>query len=328
MQISSIVDIVGGELLNTPSIAFVYNIKTNPKRINEGDLFIAKNDKDLQLAVDNGAFGIILDFHSVIIDNEIAWIRVDSYENALVRIFRYKLSNLELNVYHCNAIVFEFLNIYKNTNKTIKFISNNLENSINVLENINNNDVIFCVSKVLLDKIYPNNKTFVIETSNVQNLVEHSLFETSFSYKGVYFAKVKLCALYLNAFLSVYDFLNIPLDLTKLKRFDGFKPLFIDRFINTLEFGRSDKFILTQKSQELARIEIDYILNHYKYAKTIFITKEYLVDFAYEQIVISSIKKLKATLKNQKFNCAYIIGYDFAKVEKTLINSNDNFTLL
>ena len=38
MQISSILDIVDGELLNSPSISFIYSIKTNAKKIKEGDL--------------------------------------------------------------------------------------------------------------------------------------------------------------------------------------------------------------------------------------------------------------------------------------------------
>ena len=42
MQISSIIDIVDGRLLNHPSISFIYSIKTNPRKVREGDLFIVK----------------------------------------------------------------------------------------------------------------------------------------------------------------------------------------------------------------------------------------------------------------------------------------------
>ena len=48
MQISSILDIVDGELLNSPSISFIYSIKTNAKKIKEGDLFIAKDLNSLE----------------------------------------------------------------------------------------------------------------------------------------------------------------------------------------------------------------------------------------------------------------------------------------
>ena len=64
MKISSLIDIIEGELINSPSISFIYNIKTNAKKVNEGDLYIAKNPNDLALAIKNGAFAIIYDFYT------------------------------------------------------------------------------------------------------------------------------------------------------------------------------------------------------------------------------------------------------------------------
>ena len=79
MKISSIVDIIDGSLLNSPSIPFIYSIKTNVRKIKEGDLFIAKNSDDIELAIKNGAFAIIIEKNLPIIDNEIAWIKVVNY---------------------------------------------------------------------------------------------------------------------------------------------------------------------------------------------------------------------------------------------------------
>jgi len=59
VKISSILDIVDGKLLNSPSISFIYSIKTNPKKVKECDLFIAKDGLSLQEAINNGAFAII-----------------------------------------------------------------------------------------------------------------------------------------------------------------------------------------------------------------------------------------------------------------------------
>ena len=72
MQISSILDIVDGSLLNSPSISFIYSIKTKVNKVKEGDLFITKNLDDIELAIKNGAFAIILEENYPIIDNEIA----------------------------------------------------------------------------------------------------------------------------------------------------------------------------------------------------------------------------------------------------------------
>ena len=59
MQISSLIDIIGGRLLNSPSISFIYSFKTDPSKVNEGDLFIARTINDIPLAVQNGAFAIV-----------------------------------------------------------------------------------------------------------------------------------------------------------------------------------------------------------------------------------------------------------------------------
>ena len=54
MQISSILDIVDGSLLNSPSISFIYSIKTNVSKVKEGDLFLARNLDEIQQAIKNG----------------------------------------------------------------------------------------------------------------------------------------------------------------------------------------------------------------------------------------------------------------------------------
>ena len=120
-----------------------------------------------------------------------------------------------------------------------------------------------------LNKIYPHNQNFNDISTDliIENLIEHSLFETSFSYKGTYFSKIKISSLYLAQFLRVYNFLDGNLDLGKLKLFYNLKPLFIDRNFNLIEFGKSDKFIICQDIRDLYENEILYIKIKYKYAQ-------------------------------------------------------------
>ena len=61
MKISSIVDIVDGELLNSPSISFINNISSDAKKVKTSDMFIAKNIEDLQIAIANGAYAVIFE---------------------------------------------------------------------------------------------------------------------------------------------------------------------------------------------------------------------------------------------------------------------------
>ena len=327
MQINSILDIVDGELLNSPSISFIYNIKSNPKKIIEGDLFIASSEEDIKTAIDKGAFAILVDFDAMVIDTEIAWIKVDSIPNALIKLFRYKLSNVDLKVFYCDQITYELIDLYKSLNKNIKLISSDLNNCTSTIENILEEDILFCSNKELLNKIYPNNINFNQKYS-INNLTEHSLFETSFSFKENYFSKLKISSLYSNQFLDVFEFFNKEIDLNKLRRLNSFKPIFIDKFLSIIEFGRSDKFILVQKNRTLIYNEIAHINKRYNYAKTIYVTKEYITELNEEQYVLDKIDDLKELLKNKKFNCVYIVGYDYSEIEFILSQINHNQTLL
>ncbi len=327
MKISSIIDIIDGELKNSPSISFVYKIKTNANKVNEGDIFIAKSDEGIKIALKNGAFAIIYDYETIILDLEIAWIKVNSCFTALVKLVRFTLSSLELKAYYCDKFTHELLYTCKSLNKNMKFISNNLEDSISVIENINNNDILFSNNKTLLSMIYPDNYNFNNKRYEVANLITHSLFESSFSYEDIYFSRLKIASLYVNNFLDVFNFLNKDQDIIKLKKLDILRPLFIDKFINIVDYGKSDKFLLAQKDEDLFLNEYYFIKDNYKYAKTIYISNKEIKDFKEEHYLISSLDELKNTLKNKKFNCAYILGFDLLEIEDILLKQSNKNSL-
>lgn len=327
MKISSIIDIIGGKLQNSPSISFVYNIKTNADKVNEGDIYIAKNEKDINIAIQNGAFAIIYEKDTIILDLEIAWIKVSSCFDALIKLFRFTLSSLDLKAYYCNKFTYELLYSCKSLNKNMKFLSNNLENSIKIIENIKKSDILVSSNKDLLDMVYPKNYNFSNKTYELANLVTHSLFESSFSYKELYFPRLKIASLYVNNFLDVFNFFENSLDILKLKKIDTLRPLFVDKFVNVIDYGKSDKFLLAQKDKESFLDEYSFIKSNYKYAKTIYISDKKIDNFQEEQYIISSLNDLKSILKNEKFNCAYILGYDLVKIEKFLLKESTKNTL-
>ncbi|PLY11411.1 MAG: peptidoglycan synthetase [Arcobacter sp.] len=328
MNISSVIDIIDGKLQNSPSVSFIYNIKTDAKKVMEGDLFLAKNIKDTQLAIKNGAFAVVHDFEIEILDNEIAWIRVNSLEETLIKLFRFKFSTFNLEVYYCDKVTFDLINIYKASNKKIRIIFSKLETCVKIIENINEDEIFICSNEELIKSIYPNYKPFSKQTYKINNLIEHSLFETSFSYKEIFFHKLKLSSLYINQFLDVYNFFNLELDLQKLMKLNHFKPIFVDKYLNIIDFGRSNKVIICQKNLELILEEIKYLEEKYKYGKTIFITPLFIENFNQQQIVLEDIGNLKKVLKNEYFNALYIIGYDKLKIEETLkLSSNETSEL-
>lgn len=314
MQISSILDIIDGRLLNQPSISFIYSIKTNPKRVKEGDLFIVQDNDDIQLAIDNGAFALIVDKEISITDNEIAWVKVSSLEQTMIKLIRYLLSNIRLTAFYCNKVSYELFNILRkpNVHTNIKLIPKDLSKFFKFVDDLEENDTIICLDQKLLDDIYPVNFDFNTKQYDINNLVEHSIFETTFSYQDRFFPKLKISSLYVTEFMDVYSYLGYDADLNKLKKFNNLKPMFVDKLINNVEFGRSDKFLIAQEDDSLVEKEVSYLKSKYSYAKILYITTKEIDDNRnIDYIFINSLEELKPYLKKTQFNAVYFIGVSY-----------------
>ncbi len=329
MKISSIIDIVDGEKLNSPSISYIYSIKTEARKIKQGDLFIAKNIEDIPQAIENGAFAILIDTNTSIIDFEIAWIKVNNLYEALIKLIRFKLSHFDLNVFYSDTITFNYIQILKNSlNTQIKLIENCLDNFLLILEDIENENILIFENQELMNKLYPKNQEIQVLDFKYENLVEHTIFESSFTYTELFFSKIRVPSLYINEFLTAYNFLEEEKDLSKLKNSTLLKPIFVDRFLNQVEIGKSNKFILIQNNPILLEKEITYLKQKYKYGKTIFITSKYINNFFAKQNIIENINKLKEFLIQSEFNAAYIIGYTKEEISNILDNKRTQLTLL
>ncbi len=315
MRISSIIDIVDGELLNSPSISFIYSIKLNPFKVKQGDLFVAKNHSDIDIAIKNGAFAILLEKNHPIIDDEIAWIKVKDCEDALIKIARFHLSNTNINVFYCDEISYEILKLYKK--EEVKLISN-IYDMIKNLEYINEKDCLISYDKNLCEKIYPNNTSFENKKYSVNNLTQHSIFEISFSYENIFFSRLRLSSIYLENFLRIFEFFDKNMDTTKLKNIKYLNPIFLNKSYEIVDFGKSQRFVLVQDKKKLAKKEIDFIKQNLNYAKVKIITKTFISDFGKNQIIMTDIQNLKEKLKTIDFNSIYIYGYSYDEVYNSL----------
>lgn len=331
MQITSILDIIDGRLINHPSISFIYSIKTNPKKVKEGDLFIVQKQEDIPLAIEHGAFALVTDKDLDITDNEIAWIKVESIDNTIVRLIRYLLSNIRLTAFYCNDITYELFNILRKptVHTNIKIIPKKLSKFFKVLDDLEENDTLIFSDQKILNDIYPVNFDFNAKEYKVKNLIEHSIFETTFSYQDKYFSKLKISSLYLNEFLDVYTFLDFDADLNKLKKFHYLQPIFVDKLINHIDFGKSDKFLIAQDNEELVLQEVKYLENKYKYAKILYITTKEIDDNReIDYTFINSLEELKYFLKKVHFNAVYFIGVSYDELYEQVSKQNSEPSLI
>ncbi|MDX9742757.1 MAG: peptidoglycan synthetase [Arcobacteraceae bacterium] len=271
MKISSIVDITGGKLLNSPAISFTTQAHTNLKKVSDGDLFISSNIDEIKEAIKKGAFGIVFDFDIdvSIVDNEIAWIKVDDINRAITKLLRFKLANLPLKSYAVDFIAYEFLSVLAGANKNIYFI-NDIFSSFELLQDIEKDDILISTNHRFLSDIYPKSEDLQIENIHFENLLIHSIFETSFLYNDEYFYKLRIPYIYLNHLLSIKKIFNLEnLDTNKLKNIQFMHPTFINKQNQIVDYGKSNRFILTAQNEEISKIEFDFINIIFKYGKTI-----------------------------------------------------------
>lgn len=315
MQITALTDIVEGSLQNSPAISFITQIHTNVSKVNEGDAFFAKNISDIEEAIKKGAFAIIFDCDVEIIDNEIAWIKSDNLNKSIANVLRYKLLENKIKYIHTNKVFFNLLNIFKTKELSyVVTLSQNISDNFELLNYCDEDKIIFGTDLQFLNAIGTNVLTLKHEDYDIKNLITHSLFETSFSYKDRFFDKIKLPEVYINDLLQQLELFEYKLDLKKLNSFELFKPIFINKSNQIVPFGQTNRFILVNKDEDIANIEIDYLKENYNYGTIEVLDASF---YAHDEIFNH--------IKNINFNALYIIGLKTKEIVKILENNySDN----
>lgn len=314
MQISALTDILEGELLNSPSISFITQTHTNIKKVNEGDAFFAKNQLEIELAIKKGAFAIILDFNTQIVDNEIAWIKIDNFKKSLSNILRYKLLEHNNKFIKTNKIFFNLLNIFKTKDlSNIILLNNDLTQDFEVLNSLENEKLIFSTNLELLNSISGSVMILRNKKYDILNLTSHSLFETSFSYEDKFFDKIKLPTVYINDLLQQLELFDYKLDLKKLNNLNLFKPVFVNKSKQIVPYGQTNRFILASKDNDIANIEIDYLKKYYNYGNIKILETDFLSD-----------ENIYKTIKELDFNALYCKHTTINKITSIL---EDNHTI-
>jgi hypothetical protein len=105
MKIASLVEVVRGRLLNSPSVGEVGGFSFSPETTKRGDCYFHEGgDADLSAALANGAFAAVCSRATQLRDGEIAWIAVEDMNRALAGLARYLLVERNIAVFSAPAI--------------------------------------------------------------------------------------------------------------------------------------------------------------------------------------------------------------------------------
>ena len=193
----------------------------------------------------------------------------------------------------------------------IVLLSQDISREFDILYNIDVKKTIYSTNLTLLKSIGPTIKTIQYKTYDIKNLTNHSLFETSFSYRDRFYDKLKIPHVYIDHFLILIDILNYNIDTRKLNNFPYFKPIFINKGNIAVSFGQTARFVLASTDIEIANIEIAYVETFYSYATIKIIDAQDMDD-----------DELFFQIQDDRYNALYCKGKDISQISDILEQNN------
>jgi ferrochelatase len=325
MRLENILALTHAKLINEPCVNSFESIVFDVKKIKRGDLFMVFDTNDVEEAVHNGAYGIVFDKPVQVNDAEIAWIQVNSVEDALKRLLRFKMIEKEIVAYKCNDIVLK-LALQIITPPNFLVLDGDIKSIFNSLWHAQERAVVLFCPAPLNKNIFTTIKTLPKTAIEPIKIMEQTLFETSFIYNDKFYERRLVSPFFipfLEELLHLYKSLKIDFRLKKFIPIDHFEAVFTNKNFEIKEFGTSDKVLIFEKNSSLIAQEIDFLQKNASWANIIFIlpshhAKEYeLYD---DVLTYNNEKEIVDILKNNTFHFALIVGVDKSILSKPLTN--------
>ena len=324
MKISSIIDTIEAKLINQPSIDEIVNIHFNIKKIQRGDLLISDNltIDEIKEAISHGAYAVVFEDDSIKLDeldDEIAWIKVTNIKDATIKLLRYALANVHFSSYYVSPVQIEYLKSMSYSSKELIFLDGNLCDDFEKLKSIGRGAFLFGCDDSFMTKIYPMTTSFKFALPKITNLTIHSPFELSFTLKDEKYSHIRVPKIYLNDFVSSILFLKnneFYKNMSELKDFDYFKPIFINKDKKIVDYGASSKILILQKDSTILEAELRYIFQTLNYAKVISILPLYFKSkFDYEDsFYYEDISEIESIIQSEEYDFAYIFIKDYDEI--------------
>jgi ferrochelatase len=256
-------------------------------------------------------------------DSEIAWIKVDDIETALLKILRFHLLDKNISAYECDAITLD-LALQISATDNFKPLKGDIFEIFKELWDTPLNTLILFAHTFTCKDIFTHPLTMPKYTDDRITIIEQTLFETSFIYDDIYYERQALSIFfmpYLEILLSLLKEEKIDFKITSFKHLSHFEPVFTNKNFEAKEFGTSDKVLIFESDFEFIDAQISFLQSQANWAKLIYILpKEKITDtqrienvytYATQQDIIS-------ILKSTHFHFALIAEQDKTLLEKSL----------
>ena len=312
MNISDIVNIAEGILVNLPKVQSVNSASVYPSKIEQGDLFISSNQQDIDSAIENGAYAIIYDDESIIRnDNEIAWIKVGDISLAAMKIIRYVLLKRETEVYLLAPHELSLLKFIALEKRDITILANSWEKAFEKILNATTR-LIVGTDTQWLPLISPVIKH--LQDGLDGEIIQATLFRSTFKVDGFVYQNYELPRFHFDPLLRTVGFCkqhHIPYAIEKVRYTKHFVPIFVDKNLKPVATGKSEKVVIFVDN--LADIEAakEYIKYRARWAKSIVFTPpKTKLDKLDKPIWFEGTQDLKLLLLKHHYNYAFVYKAD------------------
>ncbi|MBN2815876.1 MAG: hypothetical protein JXQ67_04285 [Campylobacterales bacterium] len=326
MRLENILALTHGTLINEPFIREFTNVVFKAKTVKRGDLFLAFDEAEIEEAIVNGAYGIMFCKPTQISDSEIAWIKVSDLEEALKRILRFKLIDKEIVVYECSEVILK-LALQVMTEPNFFALSGDLQSNFSKLWEIESACTVLFSPTLLSRDLFTNIQTLSTNALEKINIVEQTLFETSFIYDNIFYERQLISPFFIPYLEILFHFFKrnkINFRLRKFMPIDHFEPVFTNKNFEIKEFGTSDKVLIFEKSVELMERQMSFLQKEAAWAKLL-----YILPISYEKshsdesssiVYYKNINEINNILRGHSFHFAFIVGADKSILQKPLVS--------
>ena len=322
MRLENVIALTHATLLNSPYVTAFSGLVYEAKNVKRGTLFIAKDSSEIELAILNGAYGILFDSPVQMIDSEIAWIKVDDIATALLKILRFHILDKNITAYECDKITLD-LSSQISTQDRFKALSGDIYDTFKELWEITQNSIVLFTHTFTCKDIFTHPKEMPKSTDFKISIIEQTLFETSFIYDDIYYERQALSVFfipYLEILLFLFKEEKIDFKIVSFKHLTHFEPVFTNKNFEIKEFGTSDKVLIFEPNFEFIESQITFLQNQANWAKLIYIlpiekiTDTQRVENVYTYTIQQDIISI---LKSTDFHFALIAEQNKTLLEKS-----------
>lgn len=310
MRINEVVEIAHATLVNQPQISHFHHITTHLGNVVRESLFIAKNQEESQRAIALGAYGIMFEDGDLrVIDEECAWIKVDSLQDAITRLIRYKLLSSGISIIFLKKIEFEIAQEIA-TDPRLDFCRGGYADLLESTQKqgikkiITNNPMLLDIPLDIIKSEIPEVEPFKI--------ISCTLFDSKIYFDSQRFT-LSLPSIFLGYLASVvrlFENEEISFSLSSFESISYFKPIFITPQNTICGYGQSGRVLLAEEDPKHFEYYAAYILENAKWAKVMFFVPEKFALQTYPSPCIFYKKKedLLSLLSEHRFNFALTLG--------------------